>query len=219
MSAWEANLKKYWIDYAGKISGRDKIYRFVQYFSRMLYFQLEQSGAPKETVAWFKLISKTMSTGRKMQRLGKFVDNWYKAFKHLQKKVIGLSSEQEIINTLGLMAYISDMIFYVWDALAWSKAAKIMKFPGMDVKRSRNQWNMIRYGLKSVRYSLMWRAAYRDGKSFGSYRRQAVKSALDFMNPCKSLGYNSLNDGQLGLLGVVTSSISIYDDFAKKSEK
>ena len=47
----------------------------------------------------------------------------------------------------------------------------------------------------------------------------SIQSALDFMNPCKSLGYNSLNDGQLGLLGVVTSSISIYDDFAKKSEK
>uniref|UniRef100_A0A7S2TY97 Peroxisomal biogenesis factor 11 n=1 Tax=Lotharella oceanica TaxID=641309 RepID=A0A7S2TY97_9EUKA len=214
MPAWEVALNTYWVKYASKISARDKMYRFAQYFSRMVYFQMEQSGAPKEAVAWVKHISKTASTGRKFIRLGKFIDIWYKAYKHLAKHSLSLTSEKDLINCLGIMALVADMIFYVWDFLRWFEEAKVFQF-NMNVKYKRTLWNGIRYAIKAVRYTLLLRTTKEGSKAFYSHRRLAIKSALDFLNPMKGLKYNSLNDGQIGLLGVVTSCISIYDDFAK----
>lgn len=216
---WEQNLKKYWIDYAKLQSGRDKMYRLLQYTSKMVHFQLGQSGAPKETVAWVKHISKTLSNGRKFFRLGKFIDNWYKAYQHIQKNGLSCVSEVDIIRLLTCGAYISDMIFYIYDALAWIEAAKIGKFPSYNVKFNRNRWNAFRYTLKFTA-GLMWLRHVQAGTAeYYKHRRTAVKSFLDVCNPLKSLGYNSLNDGQIGMLGTVTSLIGMYDDlFAKKKK-
>mmetsp|Transcript_2288 Transcript_2288/g.3273 ORF Transcript_2288/g.3273 Transcript_2288/m.3273 type:complete len:219 (+) Transcript_2288:32-688(+) len=213
---WEDGLKKYWINYAGKISGRDKIYRLIQYSARAIYFQLKQAGAPKETWMRFYHISKVFSTGRKFQRMGKFIDNWFKAYKHLVKHGFSAGNMEEIAQALGLLAYAADTIFYVWDLLAWIEAAKISKFPSLHVKYNRNRWNAIRYGLKAIKGSLLIQVLKPGTKQYYSHRRIAIKSALDINNPLKGLGFLKLNDGQLGVIGIVTSIIGIYDDFHKK---
>jgi len=215
MPPWEVALNKYWVSYMAKTSARDKMFRFAQYAMRAIYFQLQQSGAPKDTTKWAKHVYKTLSTGRKFARMGKFIDNWYKAYKHLKKKAIALETPKDIINLLSLLVYIADMIFYFWDALAWMEAAKVSSFPGMKVKHRRNQWNAIRYGLKMIKGTFQIQYDKPGSIAYYSHRRIAVKSALDFMNPMSSLKYYKLNDGQIGVLGVVTSSIAIYDDFNK----
>lgn len=215
MCDWEANLNTYWIKYASKVSSRDKLYRFFQYFAKMMHFQLKQSGAPSETVKWVKHVSSTLSTGRKFIRLGKFVDNLYKAYKHLCKYSISLTSEKELVQVMTLMSYIADTIFYVWDFIVWGEAAKIWAFPHLNAKLRRTRWNMYRYGLKAVKDYIKLRTLRSGSVQWYSTRRIAIKSSLDVLNPLQSLGYNDLNGGQIGLIGVVTSCISIFDDFNK----
>eukprot|EP00471_Norrisiella_sphaerica_P000320 CAMPEP_0184486166 /NCGR_PEP_ID=MMETSP0113_2-20130426/7703_1 /TAXON_ID=91329 /ORGANISM="Norrisiella sphaerica, Strain BC52" /LENGTH=217 /DNA_ID=CAMNT_0026867915 /DNA_START=77 /DNA_END=730 /DNA_ORIENTATION=- len=212
---WEQNLNTYWIKYAGKIGSRDKMYRFIQYFAKMTHFQLKQSGAPAETVKWLNHVSKTFSTGRKFIRIGKFIDNWYKAYKHLCKHAMSLSSEKDLVNVLTLMSYVADMIFYLWDALVWAEAAKIWAFPGMKCKLRRTQWNMYRYSIKALKDFLKLRTLKAGTVEYYSTRRIMCKSMIDVCNPLQGLGYNDLNAGQIGAMGVLTSCISIYDDFNK----
>mmetsp|Transcript_36918 Transcript_36918/g.59191 ORF Transcript_36918/g.59191 Transcript_36918/m.59191 type:complete len:117 (+) Transcript_36918:456-806(+) len=114
-----------------------------------------------------------------------------------------------------LMSYIADTIFYVWDFIVWGEAAKIWAFPHLNAKLRRTRWNMYRYGLKAVKDYIKLRTLRSGSVQWYSTRRIAIKSSLDVLNPLQSLGYNDLNGGQIGLIGVVTSCISIFDDFNK----
>lgn len=208
---------QYWIKYLSKQSSRGKVYRLVQNVLKLAAFQLKQAGAPAELAKWAKTGSKTFSNGRKFGRLGKFVDISYKGYAWLKKgPALGVGSEEQLFNTLTLAIYVSDVMFYVYDLMSWGNASKFWPFPAWNVKQNRLRWNALRYVLKAVQGVLGMRRTEPGSAKFNKFFRAAIRNALDANDPLSGLGYNSLNAGQTGTIGCITSVMGIYEDFAPK---
>jgi hypothetical protein len=74
--------------YLEKTAGRDKLMRTVQYFAKFLAYQLKEGGSDKDTISRVTKLSSTLSSSRKLFRIGKFAESYLKGYREATSKDI-----------------------------------------------------------------------------------------------------------------------------------
>ncbi|KAG0292122.1 Peroxisomal membrane protein PMP27 [Linnemannia gamsii] len=208
-----------WLKYTATTVGRDKIYRAVQYFSRFLAWYLLRQGATKETVARFNNLKKTLGLSRKLMRFGKPVE-------HIENAVKATSVKDEFIRfaTIGKqLAYAGyltlDGIIFI-DGSGAYKFKNIKKYSELASRFwlagivfgfiggfSESEKSHARTELKAI------------AKEQYSVNKQLLQDGLDMLIPATGLGYLSLDDGAVGLIGTATAIMGAQSQWAKVNKK
>jgi len=211
--------------------GRDKLYRAIQYFARLLAWLLLNRGYKIQAARWTALKAH-LALARKVMRLGKPVEHLQAALRAYQ--TTGIAGEQ--ITTIGRqLAYFG---YLSYDALVWANAVKFFNLAPSTAERvsrvSNRFWLSgillsITHGLlkagrlaneaKALQGSQTWSdkglAVDREAKLLNfdaqraSVRHQFVMDILDVWIPASGLGLVSFNDGVLGIFGLITSLMGL----------
>ncbi|KAF9573836.1 Peroxisomal membrane protein PMP27 [Mortierella alpina] len=220
-----------WLKFTATTVGRDKLYRAVQYFSRFLAWYLLQQGYSKETVLRFNNLKKTLALSRKR-----------KPIEHVEQAVVATAVKDEFLRFCAVGKQLSYAGYLSYDALIFLDGAGAFKFK--NIKRYTELANKfwlagITFSFLSglyktrqiqIRRSSAVRGIKHHGESEKSYARtelksltreqhsvtkQLVQDGLDILIPSTGLGYLSLDDGAVGLIGTVTSIMGAQSQWAK----
>ncbi|KAH8100602.1 peroxisomal biogenesis factor 11 [Cristinia sonorae] len=211
--------------------GRDKLYRAIQYFARFFAWVLLNRGYKIQAARW-NALKGHLALARKVMRLGKPME-------HLQAALLAYQTSSvagEQITTIGRqLAYFG---YLTYDAIVWANATKFFNLtPSTAEKVSRisNRFWLsgillsITHGLlkagrlaneaKLLQGSQSWTdkgvIVDREAKLLSldsqraAVRYQFVIDILDVWIPATNLGLVNLNDGVLGIFGLVTSLMAL----------
>ncbi|KAI9572850.1 peroxisomal biogenesis factor 11 [Boletus coccyginus] len=222
------------LKYGGTNLGRDKLYRTIQYLSRILAWVFLSRGNKAEAARW-NALKNHLALGRKLMRLGKPVE-------HLQAALRAAQSPTELgeqLATIGRqLAYFG---YLTYDAIVWANAVKVVNLKPSTTKRvasiSNRFWLSgillsITHGLlkagrlaqeaKKLRASESWGekelgdVAQREARQLAlekvrsDARYQFTIDILDVWIPASNLGLVNVNDGIVGLAGFISSVMGMY---------
>ncbi|KAF9112735.1 Peroxisomal membrane protein PMP27 [Mortierella sp. AM989] len=220
-----------WLKFTATVVGRDKIYRAVQYFSRFLAWYLYRQGASKETVARFNSLKKTLGLSRKR-----------KPVEHLENAAKATSLKDEFIKycTIGRqLAYAGYLTFDGIIFIDGSGAYKFKNIKKYSEYASRFWMAGIVFGIFTSLYKTRQIQIRREVAARGlshnveseksqartelkslakeqhSVNKQLLQDGLDVLLPATALGYLSLDDGALGLIGTATAIMGAQSQWAK----
>ncbi|KAF9925800.1 Peroxisomal membrane protein PMP27 [Linnemannia zychae] len=224
-----------WLKYTATTVGRDKIYRAVQYFSRFLAWYLLRQGATKETVARFNNLKKTLGLSRKC-----------KPVEHIENAVKATSVKDEFLrfSTIGKqLAYAGyltlDGIIFI-DGSGAYKFKNIKKYSELASKfwlagivfgfiggLYKTRQNQIRreVAARGLAHSSESEKSHARtelkaiAKEQHSVNKQLLQDGLDMLIPATGLGYLSLDDGAVGLIGTATAIMGARSQWAKVNKK
>ncbi|GAA6004870.1 hypothetical protein JCM10207_008435 [Rhodosporidiobolus poonsookiae] len=215
--------------------GRDKLYRAVQYFARFLGYYCLRKGYSKETLARLNALKSTLALSRKLMRIGKPVE-------HLQAAVKGLDISDPVLKITAVGRQLGYAGYLFNDMLVWLHTAKVRPFTAPTVQklnqRAARLWFAgIAFSIVSSVYRLVdlsrREQAVRKVRSDSekeaerkvelktvraqqsAVRTQLTQDALDILIPAGTLGYHSLDDGIIGLVGTVTSVMGLRAQMQK----
>ncbi|KAI0762839.1 peroxisomal biogenesis factor [Fomes fomentarius] len=210
--------------------GRDKLYRAVQYFARFFAWFLLSRGYKLQAARWDALKSH-LALGRKLLRIGKFVENAQALLRTIAAP--GETGERitAIGRQIGYFGYLS------LDNVAWANVIKFYNLAPSTAqkvnKRAVQFWftgivfsivhGLLKAGrlanevkkLQSQALAEKSLEAERDLKlqnlqtARSAVRYQFVIDLLDVWIPATSIGLVNLNDGILGVFGFVTSLMAL----------
>ncbi|CCM00894.1 uncharacterized protein FIBRA_02940 [Fibroporia radiculosa] len=206
--------------------GRDKLYRAIQYFSRFLSWYLLVKGYKIEAARW-NALKNHLALGRKLMRLGKPVEHLQAALRASQST--GEIAEQitTICRQVGYFGYLT------YDALVWANTVKFFNLKPSTAQKVGKNAN--RFWLAGILFSIahglfkagrianevsklrsghltdkgenvdreVKRNALRVARE--ATRQQFTIDILDLWIPASNLGLTNLNDGVLGIFGLVSS--------------
>jgi len=212
--------------------GRDKVYRGIQNFARFYAWYLLSRGLAADAASWNALKSH-LGLARKLLRLGKPLEHLQAALRATQ--TAGEAGEQ-ITTVARQLCYFG---YLTYDAFVWANAVKfyVLK-PATAVKVNKNANRYWLFGIIfSIIHSLVkfgrlaneakklkspaWNekdvglAAGRDQKlqalevTRAATRQQFVIDVLDIWIPASGLGLVNINDGLLGIFGIITSVLAL----------
>ncbi|KAF9428565.1 Peroxisomal membrane protein PMP27 [Podila epigama] len=224
-----------WLKYTATTVGRDKIYRAVQYFSRFLAWYLLRQGATKETVARFNNLKKTLGLSRKLMRFGKPIE-------HLEGAVKATTIKDEFLRFCGVGKQLAYAGYLTLDGIIFIDGSGAYKFKNIkkySEMASRFWLAGIVFGFIGglyktrqiqIRRETALRGLARSGESEKSESRTELKAlakeqhsvnkdllqnGLDMLIPATGLGYLSLDDGAVGLIGTATAIMGAKSQWAK----
>ncbi|KAF9573361.1 Peroxisomal membrane protein PMP27 [Mortierella alpina] len=224
-----------WLKYTATTVGRDKIYRGIQYFSRFLAWYLLRQGYTKDTVARFNSLKKTLGLSRKR-----------KPVEHLDNAVKAVAVKDEFLRycTIGKqLAYAGYLTFDGIIFIDGSGAYKFKNIKKYSELASRFWLAGIVFGFISGLYKTRQIQIRREAAARGlSHSAEAEKSlartelkslakeqhsvnktllqdGLDMLIPATGLGYLSLDDGAIGLIGTATAIMGAKSQWAKVNKK
>lgn len=222
------------IKYLQSLNGRDKLNRLLAYAAKAAAYHAEQMKYSKETVDRLNTFSKTVGLGRKMMRIGKPIE-------YIQQLATAPAIDDVVLKT-GKSVQAIFMAAYLWyDMLTWAYAAKAYIDPTPEVTKVKadERWAVgLGVGALLAAYQVQQanekirvlniQIRNTDGDKtalqaqLADQRKQkdaavmnTVKGVIDFMVPAGRLGWVPLNDGMIGLCGVITSVIAIGEEWAK----
>ncbi|KZT74765.1 peroxisomal biogenesis factor 11 [Daedalea quercina L-15889] len=224
----------------GTTLGRDKLYRAAQYFARFLAWYLISRGHKIEGARWNALKSH-LALARKLMRLGKPIEHLQAALRAAQVAAEPGEQITTICRQLGYFGYLT------YDTLVWANAIKFFNFkPSTAGKISKNANRFWLTGiLFSITHGLLkagrlanevkklqgahliekGQDADRDAKlrtlfnARDSTRHQFIIDLLDVWIPASNLGYTNLNDGVLGIFGLITSLMAFRQQWLAVNSK
>ncbi|KAJ3475448.1 hypothetical protein NLI96_g11827 [Meripilus lineatus] len=217
--------------------GRDKLYRAVQYFARFLAWFLGARGYKIQAARWNALKSH-LALGRKLMRLGKPVENLQGALRAFYGSSPAAEQILTIAKQLSYFGYLSH------DALVWANTVKFFNLAPSTAARVNKTANRfwlsgillsILHGLlkagrlaneaKRLQDSQVWVGKGSEVNIDGQLqalnaeryatRHQFVIDLLDVWIPAASLGLVVLNEGLLGLFGLITSLMAFRQQWTK----
>ncbi|KAJ3719776.1 peroxisomal biogenesis factor 11 [Lentinula raphanica] len=217
------------LKFGGTTLGRDKAYRAIQYFARFYAWFLLSRGE-KEAAARWNALKTHLATARKLLRLGKPLEHLQAALK--AALVSGPAGEQitTIGRQIGYFGYLSfDALVWVNAVKFYSFSSET----SVKISKLANRFwlagivlSIMNGALKSVRLAKEERRLKRSmampekeiGKeaeeemklstilaSRDATRHQLVIDLLDLWIPATALGLSNMNDGVLGIFGLITS--------------
>ncbi|KAI0732255.1 peroxisomal biogenesis factor 11 [Fomitopsis betulina] len=220
--------------------GRDKLYRAVQYFSRFLAWYLISRGYKIQGARWNALKSH-LTLARKLMRLGKPLEHLQAALNAAEVAAEPGEQIATICRQLGYFGYLT------YDALVWANAIKFFNFkPSTAEKISKNAnrfWlagilfsithGLLKAGrlaneakkLQSANLTEKGQDVDRDAKlrvlltTRDATRYQFIIDLLDVWVPASNLGYTNLNDGFLGIFGLITSLMAFRQQWLTVNRK
>ncbi|KAJ6519951.1 peroxisomal biogenesis factor [Mycena sanguinolenta] len=214
--------------------GRDKAYRAAQNFARFYAWLLISQGNKTDAARWSALKSH-LGTARKLLRLGKPMEHLQAALRAALTSAPSPWLEQvtTIARQIAYFGYLS------LDMLSWAHSIKFVNFrPDTAAKIARvanRSWlagillNIIHAIVKTARLRReakllhaekhqekeMSLQAEREAKlrviaaTRSAVRHQFLIDLLDLWNPATSLGLSNLNDGVVGIFGVISSLMAL----------
>ncbi|KAJ3558037.1 hypothetical protein NM688_g1146 [Phlebia brevispora] len=220
--------------------GRDKTYRAVQYFSRFLAWYLLSRGYKIEAARWNTLKSH-LALGRKLMRLGKPLE-------HLQAALRALGATGPAVETITTVArQLSYFGYLTNDALVWANTVKVYNFKPSTAARINKLANQFWLAgiLFSITFGLLkagrlaneakqlqsgpWTEkgveAEREiqlkgiAKARDDARHQFIIDLLDIWVPATTLGLVNLNDGIVGIFGVISSVMALKKQWISTIEE
>ncbi|KAJ7181789.1 peroxisomal biogenesis factor 11 [Mycena crocata] len=212
--------------------GRDKAYRAVQNFARFYAWYLISRGDKVDAARWTALKSH-LGTARKLLRLGKPMEHLQAALR------AALTSAPPLEQITAIARQIAYFLYLFFDTFSWAQSIKFANFqPATAAKIGRianRAWlagillSIANAALKIVRLTRETKLlqVQRHGeKDLGleadcearlrtiataraAVRHQFIIDALDLWNPATSLGYSTVNDGVVGIFGLVSSLMAL----------
>ncbi|KAF9474478.1 peroxisomal biogenesis factor 11 [Pholiota conissans] len=219
------------LKFGGTTVGRDKTYRAVQYFARYYSWHLANKGDKTEAVRWSALKAH-LGTARKLLRLGKPLEHLQAAL----RATLSAGPIQEIITTvarqIGYFGYLTyDSIVWAnnikFVTLAPETAKKVAKrafqfwFAGIVFSLIHGVLKATRLAkeTKYLQESKVWGEKDLAEEAARETRLNAVQVArknnhqqlvidlLDVWIPATGAGLLAINEGTLGILGLISSLI------------
>ncbi|KAJ3922573.1 peroxisomal biogenesis factor 11 [Lentinula edodes] len=221
------------LKYGGTTLGRDKAYRAIQYFARFYAWFLLRKG-DKETAAHWNALKTHLATARKLLRLGKPFEHLQAGLKAAlvsgsageQITTIGKQIAYFAYLSFDALVWVNAVKFYSFSTETSNKISKLSnRFWLAGILLS-----IVNGALKSVRLAKEERRSKRSKASGGekdvgqeaeqemrlstiiavpssrdATRYQLVIDSLDLWIPATALGISSMNDGVLGIFGLITS--------------
>ncbi|KAK4056596.1 Peroxisomal membrane protein PMP27 [Microbotryomycetes sp. JL221] len=214
--------------------GRDKLYRAIQYAARFLAFYTLRKGYTQATVAQWSALKSTLALSRKLMRIGKPLE-------HLQAGVKSLDIADPVLKYTALGRQLGYAGYLVNDMLVWAHTAKVHPFTtptynkisqraarfwftGIafsivssvyrlnDLNRREQQARRVRSAEKETERKAELKAVLAQR---AAVRTQLLQDSLDILIPSGTLGYHNLDDGIIGLVGVVTSIMGLRTQINK----
>ncbi|GAA5937310.1 Pex11p [Sporobolomyces koalae] len=215
--------------------GRDKLYRAVQYFARFLAFYCLRKGYSNETVARLSALKSTLGMSRKLMRIGKPLE-------HAQAAVKALDVNDSVLKFTAIGRQLGYAGYLFNDMLVWAHSTKVRplsadKYATINRRAAKLWFTGISFSLISSVYKLV---GLRKRQALASrplgdaekeldrkvqvrqirtqieaVRTQLVQDSLDILLPAGTLGYHHLDDGILGIVGVITSLMGLRTQVGK----
>ncbi|TGZ78165.1 peroxisomal biogenesis factor 11 [Ascodesmis nigricans] len=225
-------LLSHYLRFVATTVGRDKVLRTVQYFARFLSFYLLRKGYAKETIQPWAAIKGQFGTVRKAMRLGKNLEHAKAVSVALESKGDPIKSYLTAGRQLGYFGYLT------LDNLAFFHLTSIRRFSPETAKKitlnSQKFWFMgLFFSLLNSLYTLRALAdeesrvkkteaegrlaVERIAKQRKQVKTQLLSDACDVWLPVSSIGWWKLDDGVLGLLGLVSSVIGVRSAWRKSA--
>lgn len=125
------------LKYMAKLDGRDKAMRFVQYFSRFLAWQLQQSDPKSDTAKRLVFLYKGLSLHRKAFRIGKFFDEFQKLMTAFKEGAV-----DEIKTQLTLVLRSCMAVFLFLDNVIWMASLKVLDVDKAGIKKTATKFRL-----------------------------------------------------------------------------
>ncbi|KAK6361475.1 Peroxisomal membrane protein PMP27 [Orbilia blumenaviensis] len=204
--------------------GRDKLLRLIQYVSRFLSFYLYRKGYSAAVIAPFDAIKKQFGMTRKLMRIGKNVESFKSASLAYDEKAVDPVLKYAAVGRhLGYAGYLTlDSIHYLDssgimkfnNAKRLSDTANKFWFTGLVFSIASSVYTLRRIAERhaslnkqEAEHSLEEKKLVKDQKAV---KKQLLSDVCDITIPGYALstyGFNSLDDGIVGLAGTVSSVI------------
>ncbi|KAJ7103400.1 peroxisomal biogenesis factor 11 [Mycena belliarum] len=212
--------------------GRDKAYRAVQNFARFYAWYLISRGYKVDAARWTALKSH-LGTARKLLRLGKPLEHLQAA---LRAALTSAPPAEQIITIARQLAY---FLYLTFDTFSWAQSIKFASLqPDTAAKIGRlanRSWlagillSIAHAAVKTARLTRetkLLKVQQHGEKDLGleaereaklrtiatnrvAIRHQFIIDVLDVWNPATSLGFSTLNDGVVGMFGVISSLMAL----------
>ncbi|KAJ3936340.1 MAG: peroxisomal biogenesis factor 11 [Lentinula lateritia] len=235
------------LKFGGTTLGRDKAYRAIQYFARFYAWFLLRKG-DKEAAARWNALKIHLATARKLLRLGKPFEHLQAGLKAAlisgpageQITTIGKQIAYFAYLSFDALVWVNAVKFYSFSTETSNKISKLSnRFWLAGILLS-----IVNGALKSVRLAKEERRSKRS-KALGgekdvsqeaeqemrlstiiavpssrdATRYQLVIDLLDLWIPATALGISSMNDGVLGIFGLITSVMAGYTQWQSVNGK
>ncbi|ORX36698.1 peroxisomal biogenesis factor 11 [Kockovaella imperatae] len=237
-------------------NGRDKVYRLIQYLSRLIAWSYLRRGSLDHAAKWEGLM-KGMAAGRRVMRLFKPTEFVQAALRLAQRPITSLTAPGQIAHLAQIGRQIGYAGFLGSDGLVWLGGIQFLRYDKEKIARlqriSYKCWltgiflslvstvaSLAKLRADGKRFALSNKIARREaatsektpeekardeeerrqkGRALLAQRQtllsQLVMDSCDIWIPATNLGYTSLNDGVLGILGATTSYMSLQTLWAK----
>ncbi|XP_064472785.1 peroxisomal membrane protein 11B-like [Ornithodoros turicata] len=214
-------------------AGRDKLFRLLQYSSRFIWYVVQKNSTRRDLVTKFQNLEVTFSSGRRLLRLGRFLDGLHSAL-----ATIGLPNVPlRLCLTLTRLAYALYMLVdnLVWlhqvglitiDKDGWYHTANKLWLVSAVAALARDLYEVSELltlylgggGAPALRSRCKQISTLSElGVQFLTVHRSLVldlvKNFADFWLPYTALGYTGLRPGTIGLLGIISSLAGIMPMF------
>ncbi|CAN6672083.1 peroxisomal membrane protein PMP27 [Trichomonascus vanleenenianus] len=205
--------------------GREKLLRVVQYWSRFFAFYLYRQGYSKKAVLFWKTLQQQVALSRKLFRVGKPLGHF-----KLAAAACGNQTIDPILRLTTIGRQIGYMGYMALDTVMWVHMAKVRPFTadrfGKIQRIAYRFWMAgLLFGLvNSARKYQTARAqeialsqeSEKDGDSLKKVKadkcaatKQFVWDVLDLSIPTSALKIVDLDDGIVGLCGLITSILGL----------
>lgn len=215
--------------YLETTTGRDKIMRVVQYWSRFFAYVLLRKGYSKETVRFWAQIKSTIGLSRKLFRVGKPVANLKEAI-----TVYNKTTGDALVNVTSFLRAIGYANYLLCDSLVWLHSSKIKQLKHYETIKKVGTYfwlfgilssivkSLRRHQLATSRERILLSQA--SEKDEGELKKLAAERAsanhqfvwdiLDITNPLSGLDIVAFDDGVVGLAGFITGIFGVRKQWA-----
>ncbi|KAJ3411165.1 Peroxisomal membrane protein PMP27 [Chytridiales sp. JEL 0842] len=211
--------------------GRDRINRFVQYFTRYLIWQLQKTGGAeqKDTIERLSKLQANVGLTRKLMRVGRQIEFYRNAVKAMNLK-------DDVVRVTSILKSVFMSLWLAMDTLQWVHLVGLYKFESIKTINSRSLkfWlaalvvsfigDIHKLRLNGLRVLAEQKAlAASKGKDESAKKALAaltaertklmlatVQDGMDMVLPSSGLEYIKVESGIVGLVGAVTSVMGGY---------
>ncbi|PIK57309.1 putative peroxisomal membrane protein 11B isoform X2 [Apostichopus japonicus] len=101
-------------------SGRDKIYRSIQYGGKFLWWSLEQQGDQDEIVKKLKILETHLSTGRKLFRIANSISL-------LKAALTNMQNDDVVLRLVVTLSKLNSAFYLLFDHIIWANRIGLVK--------------------------------------------------------------------------------------------
>ncbi|KAI8590274.1 peroxisomal biogenesis factor 11 [Geranomyces variabilis] len=228
-AVYSPQLHEHIVKYLATSVGRDRIHRFVQYFSRFLVWHGQRNGYEKETLQRLTNLMNNLGSTRKLMRVGR----QFEFIRTIQKAA---SMKDDVARITITVKNVFLALWLLCDSCSWANSAGVIKFDNIKEisRRGQKAWlvaliasllnNLHKLRLNTQRIEQETKAVHAAKtkgvdelssvaqlKTLRSERTKlavaAVADSLDIMIPASGLDLIPIESGIVGLIGATTAII------------